>query len=194
MSFNFTNFSITINTFVAIIFFVITTIIYVGIFSKHHKRNKLNYVEISEIFMSYTVLMIISTFILLIAFDLFLTGLEAIEYRRERYANFISSVIMTSIVVWNFIRFLKHNLKDIEISEKETTEKKTLKVGEVLQLIFFIIIMFTPIWRIPEFLKLIENKIELIKQILISFFYSILAIFLLVKLNPLDIKNKLKLK
>lgn len=194
MNFNFTNFSITINTFVAIIFFVITTIIYVGIFSKHHKRNKLNYVEISEIFMSYTVLMIISTFILLIAFDLFLTGLEAIEYRRERYANFISSVIMTSIVVWNFIRFLKHNLKDIEISEKETTEKKTLKVGEVLQLIFFIIIMFTPIWRIPEFLKLIENKVELIKQILISFFYSILAIFLLIKLNPLDIKNKLKLK
>lgn len=194
MSFNFTNFSITINTFVTIIFFVITTIIYIGIFSKHHKRNKLNYVEISEIFMSYTVLMIISTFILLIAFDLFLTGLEAIEYRRERYANFISSVIMTSIVVWNFIRFLKHNLKDIEISEKETTEKKTLKVGEVLQLIFFIIIMFTPIWRIPEFLKLIENKVELIKQILISFFYSILAIFLLVKLNPLDIKNKLKLK
>lgn len=194
MNIDFTNYSITINSALIVIFLLLSSVLYVCIFYKHHKRNKLNYVEISEIFISYTVLTIISAFILLIAFDLFLTGLEAIEYRRERYANFASSVIMTSIVVWNFVRFLKHNLKDIEISDKEETDKKTIKVGEILQLVFFIIIIFTPIWRIPEFLKLIENKIELIKQIAISFFYSILAIFLLLKLNPLDIKNKLKLK
>lgn len=194
MNINFTNYSITINTIVMIIFILISTLIYVGIFSKHHKRNKLNYVEISEIYISYIVLMMISTFILLVAFDMFLTGLEAIEYRRERYANFFFSVIVTAGVIWNFVRFVKHNLKDFETSDKESSNKKTLKVGEILQLIFFTIIIFTPLWRIPEFLKLIEDKKELLIQIGISFFYSILAIFLLIKLNPIDIKEKLKLK
>ena len=38
----------------------------------------------------------------------------------------------------------------------------------------------------------IEDKKELFIQIGISFFYSIISIFILFKLNPLNIKDKLK--
>lgn len=186
------NFNIKISVIGLSIFIIFATLVYAAIFYKHHKRNKLNYVEIAEIYMKYIALFIISAMILIFAFDMFLTGLKAIEYRRERYTNFILAVLITGIDIWNFIRFVKLNLKDIKIEEREEEKKNTIKVGEVLQLIFFTIIMLTPIWRIPEFFKLLEDKKEMFIQIGISFFYSILAIFLLLKLNPLDIKNKLQ--
>lgn len=194
MNINFTNFSIEINTFKVIVFLIFSILIYIGIFYNHHKRNKLNYVEISEIFISYLVLMIIFTFVLIAAFDFFFTGLKAIEYRRERYTNFTYFVIIVALDIWSFVKFIKYNLRDIQLSEKEENKKITLKIGEVFQLIFLVIIIFNPLWKIPDFLKLIENKLELIKEILESFFYSFLSIFLLLKLNPLDIKEKLNIK
>lgn len=164
------NFNIKISVIGLSIFIIFATLVYAAIFYKHHKRNKLNYVEIAEIYMKYIALFIISAMILIFAFDMFLTGLKAIEYRRERYTNFILAVLITGIDIWNFIRFVKLNLKDIKIEEREEEKKNTIKVGEVLQLIFFTIIMLTPIWRIPEFFKLLEDKKEMFIQIGISFF------------------------
>ncbi len=192
MGINFSNFTFNISTVILGIFFIVSTIFYILIFYKHHKRNRLEISEVLEIYMKYIVLLGVSIFILIIAFDMFLTGLSAIEYRKERYTNFVAFVIVTSLVIWNFIRFLKSNLKDIEVSSREENKKNTAKIGEVLELIFLSIIIFMPIWRIPEFVKLIEDKKELFIQIGISFFYSIMSIFILFKLNPLNIKDKLK--
>ena len=76
---------------------------------------------------------------------------------------------------------------DAEI--RESNKKNNIKIGEILQLIFFILFTFTPIWRIPTFIRVFNNKKKLIIEIIKSFLLCIASLFLLILLNPLDIKN-----
>ena len=59
-------------------------------------------------------------------------------------------------------------------------------------LIFFIIFITMPLWRIPKFIEVINNKKELIREIARAFGLCIAALFLLNALNPVDIKGKVK--
>ena len=89
--------------------------------------------------------------------------------------------------------YIKRNLRDYNSITREHNKQVTLKIGEILEFIIFIIFILAPIWRIPAFIDLFNNKPEMIKEILKAFLLSIAAIILLFNLNPLNIKGKLRL-
>lgn len=114
-----------------------------------------------------------------------------IDERAEVISRVLSGIIIASATIINFIFYLKRNLQDMNQEIREENKKRTMKIGEILELIFFTIFLFTPIWRIPSFIK-ISQKSELIVEIGKSIFMSFLSIILLYNLNPIDIKNKSK--
>ncbi len=120
--------------------------------------------------------------------------IDAYSYRDERIeviSRVLLGIIIVSVTIINFIFYLRRNLQDMNQEIREEDKKRTMKIGEVLELIFFIIFLFTPIWRIPSFINIIE-KSELIVEIGKSIFMSFLSIILLYNLNPVDIKGKVK--
>lgn len=120
--------------------------------------------------------------------------IDAYSYRDERaevISRVLLGIIIVSVTIINFIFYLKRNLQDMNQEIREENKRRTMKIGEVLELIFFTIFLFTPVWRIPSFIKIFE-KSELIVEIGKSIFMSFLSIILLYNLNPMDIKNKFK--
>ena len=77
-------------------------------------------------------------------------------------------------------------------AERTATRKKNIKVGEIIELIFFVIFILMPIWRIPKFIEVIDDKKELIIELARSFGLCIAALILINALNPIDIKGRLK--
>ncbi len=73
---------------------------------------------------------------------------------------------------------------------REENKKYILKVGEILELIFFTIFCLTPIWRIPAYIGMYKNNQSIVLPIIKSISLSIASIFLMYQLNPLDIKSK----
>ncbi len=120
--------------------------------------------------------------------------IDAYNYRDERIeviSRILLGIIIASVTIINFIFYLKRNLQDMNQEIKEENKKRTMKIGEILELIFFTIFLFTPIWRIPNFIKLHESS-ELIVEIGKSIFLSFLSIILLYNLNPMNIKCRFK--
>lgn len=120
--------------------------------------------------------------------------IDAYSYRDERIeviSRVVLGIIIVSVTIINFIFYLKRNLQDMNQEIIEENKKRTMKIGEVLELIFFTIFLFTPIWRIPSFINIFE-KSELIVEIGKSIFLSFLSIILLYNLNPVDIKDKVR--
>lgn len=118
--------------------------------------------------------------------------IDAYSYRDERaevISRVLIGIIIISVTIINYIFYLKKNLQDLDQELREENKKCTMKIGEILELIFFTIFLFTPIWRIPSFMKLSETS-NLIVEIGKSIFVSFLSVILLYNLNPMDIKNK----
>ena len=113
------------------------------------------------------------------------------EDRNEVIIGVSSGILIISATIINYIFYIKRNLKDFNQEAREKIKKANIKIGEIIQIIFFTLFVFTPIWRIPKFIELFDNRFELIKQIILSFLLSISSIILLITLNPIDIKGKL---
>ncbi len=78
---------------------------------------------------------------------------------------------------------------DLEI--REENKKRTMKIGEILEFIFLTFFIFTPLWRIPTFIDMYKHNENLILEIAKSVLLTIVSIFLMYQLNPLEIKNKI---
>lgn len=96
-----------------------------------------------------------------------------------------------SATIINYIFYIKSSLKDLDPIVREENKKYILKVGETLQLIFFIIFCLTPIWRIPAYISMYKNNQSITLPIIKSIALSIASFFLMYQLNPLDIKSKI---
>lgn len=101
-------------------------------------------------------------------------------------------IAIISITIINYIFYIKKNLKDFNENIREENKKRTMKIGEIIELVFFIIFSLTPIWRIPKFIEIFDNRNLLIIEIIKSFILSISALILLFELNLLDFKGRLK--
>lgn len=173
------------------IYFIILGIIYYLIFHKHHKRNKVGFDELVTLVPKFYSLAIVSSLIIIFGI---LCIIDANSYREDRsvvISQVLFGIVIISACIINFIFYIKRNLKDFDQEIRAENRKRTMKIGEVLELIFLIIFMLMPLWKIPSFIEIFDNKKELIIEILKSFVFTIVSIILIYNLNPLDIKEKI---
>ncbi len=174
------------------VYFVVLGVIYYLIFHKHHKRNKVELNELVVLVPKFYSVAILSSLIIIFGIICIIDANSFKEDRNEVITQILFGILIISITIINFIFYIKRNLKDFDTEIREENKRRTIKIGEILQLIFLIVFLLMPIWRIPEFIKLFDNKKEMIIEILKSFVFTIISVILLYNLNPLDIKEKLK--
>lgn len=173
------------------LYILLLVLVYYLIFHKHHKRNKIELFELLELFTNFFVTTTIS--IILIAVGIYLIK-EAHNYRDSRndvivYLTMSIAIMSGSII--NYFFFIKRNLKDFDPVLRANFKKRISDIGEILELVIFGLMAFSPIIGIPKFISVSYEKGLMIKYIIISVLLSISSIFLLYEMNPCNIKNKI---
>ena len=189
---NFKNINFNIFSIAFGIYLLAIGVLYYFIFHKHHKKNKIQFDElITLVTKFYTVTMLTTIGIIL--------GIVCIIYantfkydRAQVISAILLGIIIITISIINYVFYIKRSLKEMDVVERESIRKATIKIGEIIELIFFIIFILMPIWRIPKFIEVIENKKQLIIELVRSFGLCIAALFLMDSLNPVNIKEKIK--
>ena len=192
LSVNFENLKFNYITIIFGAYIIILGIIYYLIFHKHHKRNQVDFSELISLLTKYYSLSIISTLLIVFGIYCFSWAHEYSYDRTEVIMYMITGILIISLTIINYIFYIKRNLVDYNQTIREMNKKSMLKVGEVLEFILFTIFVFTPIWRIPTFIELFDDKRKMILEIGKAFLLSIGSIILLINLNPLDVKNGFK--
>ena len=175
------------------LYLALVAISYALIFYKHHKRNHVEVFELIELFTKYFAVVTLTLIISIIGVDFILVAHEYIDTRVDVIVNVSIGIAIISAAIIHLIFYVKKRLKDFDPNLREADQKHNKKIGEILELIVFIILLTTPLWRIPSFIELYnpDNNKEFIKAIIEAFAICISAGFLLLAYNPLDIKGKL---
>lgn len=189
---NFKNLDFNIITIVFGIYLIAIGVAYYFIFHKHHKKNKVELDELISLVTKFYTLTMISTITIAIGIACILNANTFKYDRAQVVVGVLLGIAIITITVINYVFYIKRNLKDMDTSEREAIKKATIKIGEILELIFFTIFILMPLWRIPAFIEVIDDKKELIKELVRAFGLCIAALVLLNAINPVDIKGKLK--
>ena len=187
---NFKNLNFNIVTLAFGIYLIIIGVVYYFIFHKHHKRNKIELDELLGLVTKFYTLTMLATVMIFVGISCIIGANEYKDDRTQVIANVLAGIVVISITIINYVFYIKRNLKDLVQEEREQVRKNTLKVGEVLILIFLVIFILMPIWRIPKFIEIFENKKVFVQEIFQTFILVIASLVLLFALNPLDIKGK----
>lgn len=173
------------------IYIIVLGIAYYFIFRKHHKRNKIKFYELINLIAKFYVTTTISLFIIGFGIYCIIDANSYKDNRLEVITHLTLGILVISGSIINFIFYIKKSLKDINIELRETNKKQIEKIGQILELIIFVALVFVPFYRISYLKEIFLDKkaffIELFRDLLIP----ISAIFLLFKLNPCDIKEKI---
>ena len=189
---NFKDIDVSIFTIFFGLYLAAIGIAYYFIFRKHHKKNKVQLDELFSLITRFYTLTILSNITIILGVGCILSA-NTVKYDRGQVMFCIlAGILLISITIINYVFYIKRNLEDMDETERTATRKKNIKVGEIIELIFFIIFILMPIWRIPKFIEVIDNKKELITELLRSFGLCIAALILINALNPIDIKGRLK--
>lgn len=183
-----------LSTWLIGLYIALVGVFYFLIFRKHHKRNEIELFELVSLVTKFFVVTTVSLCIIVFGIDCILLANTNLETRSDVIAGILTGIVLISGTIIYYIFYIKNALKDYEIVERQENKKRNIKIGEILQLIFFIIMMFMPAIRIPYFIKVFEDKKELITDIVRSFLISFAAMFVLYQLNPLDFKGYLTKK
>ena len=188
---DFSNFKLPINEITIVIFLVICLISYYFIFKKHHKKNKLKFHEIYPRVINYIILCIISFFVILFGIDRVFTGYIYNDEIYEIIKEFITGFAIISVVIINFIFYIKRNRVDLIQEEREAQDIKDSKIAEIIEIIIFLLMFILPIINIFRYINYIDKE-EKIRQIVFGVLFMITSAFLLFSMNPLDIRGKIK--
>lgn len=182
------NFSLNFNTATLIfsMYLIFTVILYYIIFHKHHKKNKICLDELISLLSNFFVTTTVSVLFLSVGIYIFIDAFNYLDERIEVISHFIVAILVISIDILNYIYYIKRKLVDVNIVERINIRKNTLKVGEVIQFIVFILIFLVPFFKIPYFVSIKENYSLLITELLKYIGLSIASIIILINLNPLD--------
>ena len=140
-----------LSTWLIGLYLLVVGIVYFLIFRKHHKRNEVEIFELVNLVTKFFVITTVSIIIIVFGIDFILMANQYIETRSDVIAAIITGILLISATIINYIFYLKRALKDYEVVERQENKKRTLQIGEWLQLIFFVIMIFMPIIRIPYF-------------------------------------------
>ncbi len=184
------NLNFNVMTLILGIYLILIGIAYYLIFHKHHKRNKVELDELVSLVTKFYSLTMLSTIFICIGISC-IAATATVKYERtEVILYIILGIAIISVTIINYIFYIKKALKDYNQEIREANKKRTIKIGEILELIFFILFMFMPLWQIPMFMKIEENK-KLVIEVLKTFGISIVSTILLLSLNPVNIKGKI---
>lgn len=183
-----------LSTWLIGLYIALVGVLYFLIFRKHHKRNEIELFELVSLVTKFFVVTTVSLCIIVFGIDCILLANTNLETRSDVIAGILTGIVLISGTIIYYIFYIKNALKDYEIVERQENKKRNIKIGEILQLIFFTIMIFMPVIRIPYFIKVFEDKKELITDIVRSFLISFAAMFVLYQLNPLDFKGYLTKK
>lgn len=184
------NFNFNLMTIVLGIYLISIGIMYYVIFHKHHKRNKVQLDELVTLVTKFYSLTMLSTIFIGIGIACFFATASVKYQRSEVILYILVGIAIISATIIHYIFYIKKALKDYDQEIREANRKKTIKIGEILELIFLIIFMLMPLWQIPTFMEIEETK-ELIIELLKTFGIAIGSTILLIVLNPIDIKEKI---
>lgn len=187
----FSNFTLPIKQITVIPFLVICLISYYFLFKEHHKKNELKFHEIYPLVINYLILCIISFLVLMFGVDRVLTGYVYNDEISEVIKEFITGFAIISIVIINFIFYIKKHRVDLVQEEREEEEKKTANIAEIIELVLLIAMIIAPTINIFRYINFID-KTEQLRQIGGGILFIVISIFLLFSLNPLDIRGKIK--
>ena len=174
------------------IYMIAIGIAYYFIYRKHHKKNKIQLDELITLVTKFYVTTIITTIAIILGIACIIGAGTFKDSSTELAFSIFFGIGIITIAIINFVFYIKRSLKDLDLEIRDKVRKATIKIGEILELIFFIIFITMPLWRIPKFIEVIENKKELTIELIRAFGLCIAALFLLNALNPLDIKGKVK--
>lgn len=185
------NLNFNVMTIVLGVYLIAIGILYYVIYHKHHKRNKVELDELVTLVTKFYSLTMLSTFFIYIGGACMFMA-NAVKYdRSEVMLHIVVGIIIISATIINYIFYIKKSLIDYDPNIRAENKKRTIKIGEVLELIFFLIFMLMPLWRISSFIEITDKK-ELVIEILKSLGISIASTVLLIALNPVDVKGKIK--
>ena len=187
------NLSFNILTVVLGVYIIVLGVAYYAIFHKHHKRNKVELDELVNLVTKYYTRTMLATFFIFIGVRCFGEAIAVKYDRTEVILYIIMGILIISATILNYIFYIKNELRDYDQTVREENKKRTIKIGEILELIFFTIFILMPIWQIPVFIE-IEEKKELIIEVAKATGIAIASGILLVALNPIDIKGRISKK
>lgn len=188
----FENLNINLITILFGIYLIAIGIAYYFIYRKHHKKNKVELDELISLVTKFYTLTMLSTIAVFLGIACIIGANSLKDNRTDVIMGVFFGIVIITIAIINYVLYIKRSLKDFDLEVREKERKATIKIGEILELIFFAIFILMPIWRIPVFIDVIDDKKELIAELVRSFGLCIAALFLLNALNPMDIKGKLK--
>lgn len=182
--------NITVDLAVRICAFAIPVfvLLYFTIFRRYNSRNNIAWNDIIFDAIEFITNSVIHLLIFIIGLDYMIEGLHLLDAVYERYANFIVGVAIISVVIYHYISFIKRLLVDLDPEVIKKEKETNYKFGEYVLFIFLCLLLINPILSLPKFAMHIGFKDLLIKEVLMSLGCSIVAIFLLYHINPLNIR------
>jgi small-conductance mechanosensitive channel len=127
-----------LSTWLIGLYLLLVGLAYFLIFRKHHKRNEVEIFELVNLVTKFFVITTVSIIIIVFGIDFILMANQYIETRSDVIAAIITGILLISATIINYIFYLKRALKDYEVVERQENKKRTLQIGEWLQLIFFV--------------------------------------------------------
>lgn len=191
-SINFLDFSEINFTFITLIggiFLILLGIVYYIIFHKHHKRNHIELFELVELVTKFYVRTILLVVLLAVSAYFIMLGVYLQEERSDTITCIVIAIIIASFSILSYRKYIKLSLIDYDMEIRAENNQRKLKVGEVLEVICFIICILAPIWRIPYFIEIFDDRSKLALEIIKSFAISIGGLILIFALNPMNIKR-----
>lgn len=187
----FSNFNLPINEVSVILFLVVCLISYYFIFKEHHKKNKLKFHEIYPRVINYIILCMVSVLVLLFGIDRVFTGYVYNDEIYEVIKEFVTGFAIISVVITNFIFYLKRNKVDLIQEVRDAQDEKDSKIAEIIEIVIFSLMFIVPLFNIFRYINYID-KLERTRQIVFGILFMIMSVFLLFSMNPLNIRGKIK--
>lgn len=187
--FDFSKINFTFVTIIGGVFLILLGVLYYAIFHKHHKRNHVELFELVELVTKFYVRSIVLLILLAISVYFIMMGVHLQEERTDAISCVVIAIIIASFSILSYRKYIKLSLLDYNTEVRAENNEKKLKIGEVLEVICFIICVLAPIWRIPGFIEVFDNKFKLAVEIIKSFGISIGGLILMFALNPMNVKR-----
>lgn len=187
--FDFSKINFTFATIISGLFFIILGVIYYLIYHKHHKRNQVELFELVELVTKFYVRTILLLILLLISVYCIMMAVYLREERSDVISYVVLAIIIASIAILNYRNYIRNSLLDYDTEIRAQNNERKLKIGEILEVICLIICILAPIWRIPGFIEMFDDKAKLALEIVKTFGISIGGLILIFALNPMNIKR-----
>lgn len=172
------------------IYIIMLGVIYYFTYKNHHKRNKIDFEELINLIVKFYTTVTVSLFVIVLGIYCIIDANNYKDDRLDVISHISLGIIIISVTITNFIFYIKRSLKDLDPIIREQNKKQTMKIGQVLELIIFAILIFVPIIRIPKLIEIYNDKEEFLIELIRDLLISISSIFLLINLNPCKIKEK----